>query len=238
MDGGVTHVFRVAASDVIIGDMAIGSVANHPIQVHGEKDADNFLLHNAYVFDGKEQLLKGSYDKDNSRIFSDNGTVQCSTFVYTKGIGEQRYMGGIDVHHGKDWLVQYNNFAGIRSPEDKLSEHAVHFWTFSEGTVVRGNTITNCDRGIGFGLGAAGHGAGVIEGNFITHDDSRGDVGIGLENAHDVVVSGNIVEFENDYPNAIEYRFAGTYDVIISNNTVNRAIVSRNGGQAEVSNNK
>ncbi len=234
-----TNVFQAAADGFTVADMTIGRVGTHAVQVHGEEpfDADNFKMHNVRVIDTGQQMLKGSYNASGSSS-SDNGIVECSLFEYTSGYGPQYYIGGIDVHRGKNWIVRNNTFRNIRSPEETLAEHAIHFWSDAAGTLVENNTILNSDRGIGFGLSDRGHTGGVIRNNKIYHDASRGDVGIALENAPGVTVERNTILFANTYANAIEYRFAGTYGGTIKNNVTNKAITSREGGTAILSGNK
>lgn len=238
MSGTVASVFHFQGDNNAAVNLTVGYVANHPIQVHGELDADNVLIHNVRFVDGHEQLLKASYNAGNLNVGSDNGVVECSLFEYSAGVGPQYYIGGIDVHNGKNWIVRNNVFKNIRSPETELAEHAIHFWSGSQGTLVENNTIINSDRGVGFGLGDRGHVGGIIRNNFIYHDaNSRGDAGITLETAPGVQVYGNKIYFENDYPNAIEYRFSSTAGVSIHDNITNRAIKERDGASATLLNN-
>ncbi len=231
MAGIVGWIFNVAADNFIAADMTIGWVANHPIQIHAEHDADFPLIQNIKFVNAREQMLKVS--GSTSSDFSDSGVVQCCEFVFPDGVAFQYYTGGIDAHHAKDWEVRYNVFRHIRSPDNSLAEHAIHFWSNSENTLVENNLIINCDRGIGFGLGNSGHVGGIIRNNFV--HTSR-DVGIGLENASDVNIYHNTVFTEN-YFNSIEYRFNGTANAHIANNLTNEAIASRNGGTGNVESN-
>jgi hypothetical protein len=231
MDGGVPHVFEVNASSVTIADMTLGEVANHAIQIHGENDRDNLFVHNVRIYDTGEQMIKGSVSGNG--LASDNGVVDCSLFEYTAGIGPQYYIGGIDVHRGSNWIVRDNEFRHIKSPENGLAEHAIHFWSNASGTLVERNKIVDCDRGIGFGLGGSGHVGGIIRNNmvYVTRD-----VGIGLESSPGTRVYNNTVYTES-YSNSIEYRFAATSGVSLVNNLTNQAIASRDGGSGTVQNN-
>lgn len=233
MAQGSSHVFWIAGDNVTIADMTLGWVSAHPIQIHGEHDADNTLIHNVNIVDGGQQLLKISND-ESKKYSSDHGVIQCSQFEYSNGVGPSYYIGGVDGHYAKNWTVRNNIFSGIRSPDTDVAEHAIHFWSGSEGTTVEHNVILNSDRGIGFGLGDQPHFGGIIRSNTIYHTGDRGDVGIGLENAQGAVVEHNTILYEHSYPNAIEYRFSGTKDVIIRNNTTNRAIAARDSGTALV----
>ena len=225
----VTHIFNVAADHFTLAHVTIGEVYYHPIQVHSNpSDADDFLVQNVKFVDAKEQLLKVS---GGGAAFADRGQVLCCTFEFTSGIAYQYYTGGIDAHRAKDWIVKYNLFKHIRSPEANLAEHAIHFWRESNGTHVEANQIINCDRGIGFGLGgetASGHVGGIIMNNFV--HCSR-DVGIGLESASDAKVYNNTVVVEN-YFNSIEYRFETTTNAHIVNNLVNESISDRSSGSS------
>jgi hypothetical protein len=147
----------------------------------------------------------------------------------------------VDGHYCKNWVIRNNVFQGIRRPDGSIAEHAVHLWSGSEGTLVENNRIIDCDRGIGFGLGDRGHAGGIIRNNMIYHAAmsgvDNGDAGIILESSPGTRVYNNTIYFENDYPNAIEYRFAATAGVLIRNNLTNRQIRQRDGASGTVDNN-
>ncbi len=165
--------------------------------------------------------------------FSDGGLVENCTFKYTAGIAPQWYVGGVDAHKAKDWVIRNNTFEDITSPENRLTEGAVHFWSDSANTLVEGNTVIDCDRGIMFGLDNSNHYKGIIRNNFI---HVNRDVGVYLCNALGTQVYNNTIYADSDYPNAIEYRFEAT-NVAITNNITNKPIISRNGGNATLSSN-
>ncbi len=232
MTGSVAHVFLVAGKRFTAADLTLGWVRYHGIQVQGEQDADDVLVHNVRFVDTGEQMLKVSFDASGPAT-GDRGIVRCCLFEYTAGIGPQYYIGGVDCHRGDSWVVRHNVFRGIRSPEARLAEHAIHFWNEARGTLVEGNVIYDCDRGIGFGLGSSGHHGGVIRNNMV---QTTRDVGIGLENAPDTQVLHNSVCALN-YQNAIEYRFAGTTGVSIAGNLTYGAITARDGAAGAIGTN-
>ncbi|MCP4230082.1 MAG: right-handed parallel beta-helix repeat-containing protein [bacterium] len=231
MEGAISHVFNVPGDYFNVEDMTIGWVSCHGAQIHGNADADYPHFDNVHFVNTGEQMLKVSSDFGSN--FSDGGIVENCSFEYTAGVGPQYYIGGIDGHQCNNWTVRDNYFYGIRSPDDDLAEHAIHFWSDSGGTVIERNRITECDRGIGFGMGDSGHGTGIIRNNFV---HTTRDVGIGLENASGVDVYNNSLYTES-YGNSIEYRFGGTGGGSIINNLTNAAIVSRDGGSATVQSN-
>ncbi len=226
------HGFWISAHHVTIMDLTVQNVRNHCIQT--DTNVDNLTVSNCILRDAGEQILKVP---SNSGIPdpSESGIVENCLFEYSAGVGPQYYIGGIDVHFGRNWIVRDNTFRFIRSPGGSLAEHAIHFWSDSEGTLVERNRIITCDRGIGFGLGSSGHSGGVIRNNMIYHDGTPGfnDVGIGLENASNVTVCNNTIFSRASYSNGIEYRFPGT-TAEIRNNLTNKAIVRRDGGEADL----
>lgn len=237
MWGSVSHIFNVAGSNFTVRDVTLRRVSAHAVQL--QLDIDSVLIRNVHILDTCEQMVKVAYDPGNPSLSSDNGIMEHCLLEYTAGIGPQYYIGGIDAHNAKNWIVRDNIFIGIRSPGDEIAEHAIHFWSGSENTLVERNLIINCDRGIGFGLGYRGHTGGIIRNNMIYHDSSEGfaDVGIGLESAVNAQVYNNTIFMEQSYLNAIEYRFTTTTGTFIANNITNKAITRREGAYAEVTNN-
>jgi len=233
MSGAVTHIFLVRADRFTVADLTLGRVANHAIQVQGEHDADEILVHHVRIIDTGEQMLKVSYNTAAPSVTSDRGVVRCSLFEYTAGVGPQYYIGGVDAHGALDWEVRDNIFRFIRSPDASLAEHAIHFWGGSGNTLVERNVIVDCDRGIGFGLNTSTHSGGLIRNNMIY---TTRDVGIGLESSPDTKVLNNTVYTEN-YANAIEYRWDATRNVVIRGNLTRGAIQLRNGASGTVGNN-
>ena len=237
MSGGVTHIFNVAGSNFTAQDMTLQKVSNHAIQL--QVDVDSVSIRNLHILDTYEQMVKIAYDPVDISARSDDGLIENCLLEYSTGIGPQYYIGGIDGHNARNWIVRNNTFRGFRSPSGDTAEHAIHFWSDSANTIVERNLIINCDRGIGFGLGDRGHSGGIIRNNMIYHNSSEGaaDVGIGLESSPGTQVYNNTIYFENSYPNAIEYRFGATTDVLIANNLTNRAIAQREEASGTVSHN-
>jgi hypothetical protein len=240
----VEVLIDVSGSYISLAGFTLEQSSNHLIQVRAEKNADNFSLSNCVLRDSYEQLLKVSSSKKNDATFADNGTVKNCLFEYTADIGPQFYIGGIDAHKSRNWTVSGNTFKNIASPSQHVAEHAIHFWRKSANITVLNNTVEDCDRGIGFGLGDDVNNqtvGGLIANNSISNTNLSHqftDVGIIVESSPDIQIINNSVFIEGNYPNAIEYRFTATKNLLIKNNVTNKSIVSRNGGQAVLSGNR
>ena len=215
------HGFWVDADHVTIQDLTIQNVRNHCIQTH--LDTDFLHVKNCVLRDAGEQMLKVP-GADMSGSPSDSGLVEDCLFEYSAGIGPRYYIGGIDCHYARDWIVRRNVFRGIASPEETVAEHAVHFWSWSENTLCENNLILNCDRGIGYGLSNSGHRNGIIRNNIIYHDETAGggfaDVSI------EVFYSDNAAIYNNTIYQEHSNYFAGIKNwggdnVSIINNVVN-----------------
>lgn len=234
-NGNVPSIFDIHGSRVYIQSLSIGEVANHGIQIRGEKNSDHIFLKDLRLYDIKEQMVKGSYNKKWPDNHTDFGLIEGCLFEFTQGHSFQSYTGGIDIHRGENWVVKNNTFRNIRTLDGELTEGAIHFWTESRNTHILNNTIEYCDRGIMLGFDRTPHYGGFIKGNTIHVVE---DTGIYICNAVDVFVEENKVHVDSDYPNAIEYRFKMTRDNLIRANETNRKIISRNGGQAIVISNR
>ena len=234
----------VSGSHISLSGFTLEQSANHLIQVRAENNADNFTLSNCVLRDSYQQLLKVSAAHTDEAAYADNGRIKNCLFEYTAGIGPQFYIGGIDAHRSRNWTVDGNTFKNIASPSKHVAEHAIHFWRKSSNITVINNTIEDCDRGIGFGLGhdpIKQTNGGLIENNVIRSTNLShpyADAGIILEASPNVQIIRNQIYIETSYPNAIEYRFAATKNILIKDNITDKSIVSRDGGQAKLSGNQ
>ncbi len=239
----VDNLVWVSASFVSIVGITLRGTGNHLVQVAGEQNADYFYMADCILQDAYEQLFKVSKDR-SGKITSDFGIIERTIFEYTQGIGPNWYIGGIDVHTAKNWLIKDNAFFDIASPAKHIAEHAIHFWSNSIGTRVIGNLIVDSDRGIGFGMAKSKHYGGEIRNNFIYHGHySRtqrpfADVGIVLESSTNTKVIENFVYLNSGYANAIEYRYRSLDKNLISNNVTNKRIKQRDFGSAQLIDNK
>lgn len=261
-DYAVGEIFLVAASNTTLAHMTIQRATWHPIHVTGGTDAnvENTLIYDVAVVDPGQQAIK--INPSGAGYYADFGTVACSEVILTDA-GRPNvsncYTGGIDAHGAWGWTVRDNYFEGWWC-EQGLSEHAVHFWTTSRDTLVERNTIVDCARGIGFGLGENGNGnqraydddpcpgadfLGHVDGEIRNNSIWAGraelfasqsgfDSGVALEQACGArVVHNTVVSLQPPFV-SMEYRWPNTSAEIV-NNLVSHDIVERNGGQASLS---
>lgn len=236
----VENLINVNAKYFTLDGLTLSDAGNHIIQINGERDADFTVLRNCVLQDSFQQLVKVT-TSDKSGNSSDYGLVENCEFKFTRGIGPNYYIGGIDAHKAKGWVVKHNIFRNIASPGKRVAEHAIHFWNGASNIVVEKNIIIDCDRGIGFGLQGRPASGGAIIGNLIVHHDNNhpnADVGIILEQTPDTQILDNRVFFANSYPNAIEYRFVETKGIVIADNQTNKPIRQRDGATALLIDNK
>src|SRR5215831_17853581 len=253
----------VDASDVTIAEVTLMRVVHHLVHVtapDGGPDVSGVRLLGLRLVDAGQQFVK--VNENAARTFwVDGGRVECSFFLLTDAgrphvdmTSTPCYTGGIDTHSGRGWVVRRNRFETIYCPSG-LAEHAIHFWTGSRDTLVEQNTIVNCGRGVGFGLGVSdagrsypdnpypgvgyvGHYDGIIRNNMIDADQPGFDTGIELDQARGVRVYHNTV-YSTDavvsFFSSIDYRFPNTV-ADIRNNLV-RVITMRDGATGTVDHN-
>lgn len=236
----IGNLIRVAANNFKVSNLTLQKSRWHLIQIAGEAGASGPVVSNVVFRDAYQQLLKVSVNQANYAMTADNGLVEKSLFEYTAGIGPEYYIGGVDLHGGKNWVIRDNTFRSIISPATAVSEFAIHVWDRSANALVEKNLIINCDRGIGFGLGVKGNTGGIIRNNMIYHaanDGQFADANIELATSPGTKVYNNSVYSVSGYPNSIEYRFAATTGVLIKNNLTNGLITSRDGATGTVGSN-
>ena len=236
-----SETITVAASNVTVADLTIQRAGTHPIHVVSTDSGDtlNTLIYNVHIIDPGQQAIK--INPHSARVyFPNNGEVACSHIELTE-VGRSQvleingscYTGGVDAHSAQGWVIRDNLIEGFYCNSGGLSEHGIHLWGDSQDTLVERNQLIDNARGIGFGLGSSRHSGGIIRNNMV---HTVQDVGIGLESAPGARVYNNTVYTEN-YFNSIEYRFAATSGVEISNNLTNAAIASRDGASGTAQNN-
>lgn len=248
-NSGVGNILRISGSHFVLDGVTLQNCKLHLIQIAGEDNADYVVLRNSIFQDAYQQLVKVSYDLNKSPdISADWGLVEDSEFRYSEGVAPNYYTAAIDLHAGNGWVIRKNTIKDIASPSGSVAQYAVHIWNNSHNNQVIDNVFIDNDRSIGFGMAARAHPnlyysnlGGEIVGNKITHADNGdrfADVGIGIEGSPKTIVRDNWIFHKHNYPNAIEYRFPTTFDVVVDFNVVNKKIKGRNGGQAIVENNK
>jgi hypothetical protein len=101
--------------------------------------------------------------------------------------------------------------------------------------------ILNCQQGIALGYTTdltPDHTGGIIRNNIVHRASSQsGDFGLNVGNSSNTKVLHNTVMLSGTYPNAIEYRFAGTTGARIQYNLLDGAIAARDGASGTVVNN-
>jgi hypothetical protein len=230
-------------SGLTIRDLTITGAADHGVILNCEAHAP--VLSNLVFRDIGDQFVKANPGPNGCGV--DLGVVENSLFEYTNGAPDT-YTNGVDVHFGAGWIIRGNTFRGFNAPSGLVGP-AVLMWNGSRDTVVEGNTFIDNARDISLGLdpgktsrppvsdpSRTDHRGGRITGNTIIRRAGLpgADVAILVADSPDTRVEGNVITMHGTYPNAIEYRFPRTTGVVIAHNTVDAAIVARNGATGTV----
>ena len=234
------------AQDVLLANFSVGQTRWHPIQLQGEFGAERVHIYNVRLFDAGQQFLKSTFDANNPDGV-DGVTVEYCLFEFTNIGPAYGYTQGIDVHNGAGWVIRYNTFRNITVPPGATftERPAIDMWSGSRDTLVYGNLIVNCERGIILGLGPQqgfehSHSGGAIFNNVIYRAVGKTvhpDAGISVWDSPGTRVFNNTVIQNGTYKDAIEYRFPGTTGVQVFNNLTDGAIRSRDGAVAALGNN-
>jgi len=262
------EIITLAASNITIAELTLKKAYTHPIHVIPSDvgDTSGSFIYRVHIEDPREQAIKINSVKGR---YADNGVIACSRLTLTDAGRTQVspaitgcYTGGIDAHDASDWIVRDNVIEGFWC-KNGLSEHAIHFWTGSSGTIVERNILKDNARGVGFGLlkrGKArtyndnscsiadtvyiGHYNGVIKNNFIAvsspdlfNSKNGFDCGICLASACQAIVVHNTVASTGRVFAAIDIRFVGSYEYEIHNNLLSHNILERAGALGVVSHN-
>jgi hypothetical protein len=231
--GSVPHGIMVSnATDVLIANMSIGEVWNHPISLHPESGCQRVRMFNLRLFDAGEQFLKSNIDSKRRGVHK--CTVEYCVFEYTD-TAWHGYTQGMSVHASHDWVVRNNFFRNIRGPkEDASVGGCIDFWNGSRNTLVEGNVIVNARMGIRFGIVRRENGlheneGGMVRNNIIWRQPGAvhvPDGGIMIWDSPGVKVINNTVILNNTFDRGvIEYRWSDK--ILIANNLIDGNVWKR-----------
>lgn len=213
---------------VLIANLTIRELFYHPIIFNAGTRRPH--LYNVHLIDAGEQFIKVNPDDAGAGV--SDGILEYSVIEFTSA-ARDTYPKGIDVHGGENRIIRHNLFRNLVGPAGAVAGPGVLMWRGSRNTLVEGNTFLNCSRGIMFGaddLVTPSHRGGVIRNNVFYRSASQpGDVGIMLADSPDTQVLNNTVIVSGTYPRPLEYRFAGTRNVLFANNLADGPIEVRDG---------
>jgi hypothetical protein len=236
--GGVPYGIWVGGSvqGITIANVTVRDLYYHPIIFNAGTQSPH--VYNVRLVNAGQQFLKSNPDSSGGGV--NNGLVEYAVLEY-ETTSRDNYTNGVDVHAGQNWIIRNSLFRNIRAPQGQLAGPAILMWNNSSNSTAEGNTFIDCQREIAFGLierSPDDHSGGVIRNNFIYRSSSvNGDVAIGVFDSPDTQVVFNSVLISGTYPNAIEYRFAGTAGVVIANNLLDAGIQARDGATGTVAGN-
>ena len=194
---------------------------------------ENPRVYNVHLIDAGEQFIKVNPDGRGGGV--DNGIVEYSVIEFTT-TAKDDYTKGVDIQTARNWIVRHNLFRNIVAPPGQIAGPGILAWRGTGNTLAEGNTFVNCARGIMFGADdyySPSQSGGIIRNNIFFRGGAQpGDVGIILSDSPDTQVLNNTVFVSGTYGSPIEYRYAGTRNVVIANNLLDGGITSRDGGTA------
>ena len=233
LDSSILHGIWVGGDvrHATVANLTVRDVFQHPLIFNPGPQAPH--VYNVHLINGGEQLLKTNPNPDGTGI--DDGVIEYSLFEY-EPVSKNWYANAIQVLAGRRWIIRHNLVRNIRAPAGEMAGPAVLAWFSAADTVVESNTFVNCQREIAFGLidrAPDDHSGGIIRNNVIYRDAGLqgGDVSIAVFDSPGTRVLHNTVLAAGSYPNAIEYRFAGTVGTEIAYNLVSASIVARDGAR-------
>jgi len=249
------EILAISANDITIAEVTLTRAYYHPIHVTGRSDSgiSGTWIYRVRVIDPAEQAIK--INSSGAGYYTDYGKIECCHIELTDAgrphIRNNCYTGGVDAHEAWGWEIRDNLIKGFWC-DTGLSEHGIHMWQCCRDTLVERNTIIDCARGIGFGMGDSGterdypddpypgvgyigHYDGIIRNNLIFATIDGFDSGILLEQARgSKVVHNTVVSLQPPF-NCIEWRWDNTL-VEIKNNLVSHNLMPR-GGTADLAGN-
>jgi hypothetical protein len=230
-------------------------------------DTLNALIYDVHIVDPRQQAIKinpgpPTYFVDNGVVACSRLELTDAGRPNIDPTSGGCYTGGVDAHQARGWVFRDNEIEGFWCPSG-LSEHGIHCWRGCRDTIVERNVLRDNARGIGFGLASDGtartysddpcpeaaggyvdHYGGIVRNNFVfvsrteVFASSSGfDCGICLWSACRARVVHNSVVSTGANFSSIEWRFATSAAVEVTNNIVTHALNERDGASATLAGN-
>ena len=185
----VGSVLTISGSNITVADLTIINAHTHGILVRPpEMDGQGRtgpLIYNVRVADSRSSAIVVD---SQGGSYMDNGTIGCSLIeLGAQARGETVdgcLMGGIVIYRSLDWRIHDNLVRGIFC-ENEAALHGIHVTAQSARTIVEGNQVLDCARGIGIGYYGDGESMRPYEGADCADSDYIDD--------HDSLVRNNFV---------------------------------------------
>jgi hypothetical protein len=148
--GNAEYAMHVNVNDITIADLTISFPWYHGIQIRGENDASNILIHNVKIFNAGERFIKGSTATGH---VSSNVTVEYCWLeqdLPLTGHSDNDYIGGIDAIGISNWRIRDCVIKNIKGATGG-GRGGIFLWGGAANCVAERNCIIGCDRGIAFG---------------------------------------------------------------------------------------
>ena len=241
--GNAPHGIWSDARHLSISDLTIRDFYFHAVILN--PGASSPRISSVQLLNSGEQFIKS-----NAKGYADgvnDGVVEFSRIAYTDGVPQTNHEGaglgytnGIDIHGGKRWRINHNQFENLSMPDTYawLWNPAVLAWNGSAETLVENNIFINVDRAVAFGLiernGQTDHRGGTIRNNIVYYEDNlysanrraQSDGAIIVWNSPNSIVAHNTVVTNKNTNKSIEFRF-DTQKNMALNNLVDAPIGSR-----------
>jgi hypothetical protein len=226
------------SQDIVIANLSLGEFRDNPLHLHGALGCARVRLYNVRCFDAATNFIHATDDGPNRGGVSDV-TIEYCLFEYTRPYSSREFGACINILNGKNWVLRNCVFRNLPMKLAGADHYpaAILASNGASNTLCERNTFINCARAIAFGITPRknfhDHTGGIIRNNMIYRDArTRGDTGVMVWDSPDTKVLHNTVILNGTYANAIEYRFAGSKNLLIANNLCDGEIAERENAEA------
>jgi hypothetical protein len=220
--------------DITIANLTIRDISD--VALAFSAGTQRPIVHNVHLIDAGRAMVVAAGDGPSV----DGGLVEYSIMEYTT-TAKDTHANAMVVQGGQGWVVRKNVFQNIVGPSRQLTGPAVVFTGVSTDTLVDSNWFINNSSGVALGAtdgDVPDHIGGIVRNNFVFRAANvPGETGIAVNNSPFTQVLNNTLFLSGTYGTPIEYRYAGSHDLVIWNNLLGGAIWARDGATGVESDN-